>query len=108
MIIFQQTVLGPISDEEILKSILELRNKSSCGASDIPPEWLKSLDGQNRMLLHNLFQHWYDQELVPEESLSSQMQLLYKSGARSNIKKHHSISLQCNILKIYSKIIFIE
>ena len=64
-------ILDSISDDEVSQSLSEIKNKSSVGSSGIPPEWLKSLDRSNRNLLRKLFQHWYDEERFPKDSLVS-------------------------------------
>ena len=98
-------ITGSISDEEIDKVIHGLCNRSSTESSDIQPEFLKALNAQNWWHLWGVFQNYMYEESVPSAALLSRMQLLFKSGSKADILNHWSVSLQCNILKVYTKVI---
>ena len=101
----QEEMLGDITIAEIKKAIKQLKNNSSTGATDILPEWLKCLSDANLEYLQLLFQKWWDTGILPPESQISLVSFLYKKGSTSDLGHYRSLSLGCNLCKIYNRIL---
>ena len=101
----QENMLGKITLQEIRKAINQLKHNSSTGATDIVSEWLKCISDGNLEYLQLLFQKWWDTETLPTESQLSLVTFLHKKGSTADLGHYRSLSLGCNLCKIYNRIL---
>ena len=99
------SVTSRIMFSEVKTAISQLKNNSSSGSTDIVPEWLKALNDFNILELVDLFNIWWDEEFYPEEGLDSLITLLHKKGVFNRIENYRTLSLGCNLCKIYNRVI---
>ena len=99
------TVTSHITFTEVKTAISQLKNNSSTGSTDIVPEWLKALNDFNILELVSLFNIWWDEEFYPEEGQDSLITLLHKKGVFNRIENYRTLSLGCNLCKIYNRVI---
>lgn len=90
---------------ELKEALKMLKPGSAAGPSDIPPELLKNMSSGMQVNILNLFQQWWDSEVFPEAGQTAKVTLLHKGGDLHDIERYRTLSLNCNICKIYLRII---
>lgn len=90
---------------ELKKAMRQIKPGTSVGPSDIPPACLKNLSPQAEEYLLRLFQLWWNREYFPEEGQNATVTLLHKGGDPHEISRYRTLSLNCNLCKLYLRII---
>ena len=55
-----------------------------------------------------MFQEWLDNKIVPKLAQCSKISLLHKKGSKDNIENYRTLSVCCNIAKLFSIIIYLH
>ena len=97
-----------VTMEEIIESLKSVKSNTSSGYSDIPPEWIKNLSLEVINVIRELFQSWWESGILPNESQISLVYLLHKSGRKDLIENFRSLSLGCNLCKLFSRIMYLR
>jgi len=90
---------------ETEKAIRRLRNGTSAGSTNIPPECIKEWPMEMIQYITIMFNKWYEQAFFPELGKLQAVTLLHKKGPKTKIKNYRTLSLGCNISKIYLTIL---
>lgn len=98
--------LGPIQSAEIEIAAKRFKNEGDPGTSDIPTKLFKHLSLAARLRLAVLFNDWWDNRNYPAEGELSRVTLLPKQGKQeSSLKSYHTLSVGCNLCKLYLRVI---
>ena len=103
-----EQLLADISIQEVNVAIKFLKLGTSSGATDIIPEALKDLGIRSRFALNRLFQNWLEFGVIPAEAQATCITLLHKSGQRDLIQNYRTLSVLCNIFKLFSRILYLR
>ncbi len=90
-----------ITVKEIKDAIHKLKNNTSAGTTNIPPEFIKQWPEEMTHLCHALFNKWFDSSYFPEIGKTQEVTLLHKKGSKSKIKNYRTLCLGCNLCKLY-------
>jgi len=90
---------------ELEKALQQTNVKSAVGPSDLPPLFLTHLGTRMEEQLLLLFQGWWDSEYFPPEGQVARVSLLYKSGDPLLLASYRTLSLNCNLCKLYLRLI---
>ena len=96
---------APITHDEVIKSILKLKNGKACGKDGITAEFYKSSCHFVSPLLVRIFNQILDSGIFPETWSESVIIPVYKSGSRDNPSNYRGISLINVMYKIFSIIV---
>jgi len=94
-----------IKEWEICKAIKMLKCNTSAGFTNIPPEFILKNKTIMTPLLGLLFQKWWDEENLPQETTKSKVTMLHKKGATDKLNNYRTIAVGCNISKTYLRIV---
>ena len=103
-----EQLLSPITIQEVNAAIKFLKLGTSSGAMDIIPEALKAVGIESRFVLNRLFQNWLEFGVIPAEAQVTHVTLLHKSGRRDLIQNYRTLSVSCNIFKLFSRILYMR
>ena len=103
-----EQLITPITIEEVNAAIKFLKLGTSSGATDIIPEALRALGIESRFALNRLFQNWLEFGIIPPEAQMSRVTLLHKSGRRDLIQNYRTLSVSCNIFKLFTRILYMR
>ena len=94
-----------ISVTELDKACMRLRNGTASGSTEIPPELIKEWPLEMKEVVCKVFNTWYDTGFFPEMGKQQKVTLLHKKGVRTRIANYRTLSMGCNICKIYLSIL---
>lgn len=97
--------LKPISENEIMKTINELKNKSSPGEDKISSKILKFLNSVIAKPLCYIFNLCFEKGIFPNKLKISIVTPVYKTGDRTIVSNYRPISVISNIGKVLEKCI---
>ena len=94
-----------MTESDVLKAVISLKNKTSEGHDRIPVRVLK--DGISILIkpLTILFNKIYIQKSLPEQWLISKTIPIFKKGDKNKIENYRPISNLCSCSKIFEKLI---
>ncbi|XP_056641545.1 craniofacial development protein 2-like [Diorhabda sublineata] len=97
--------LPEIEEEEIVKSLNQLKNGKAAGDDNIIPEMLK--EGGSLLIreLKSLFNTCLTEGRIPQDWNTAIVILIYKKGDPSNLENYRPISLLSQIYKLFMRII---
>ena len=92
---------------EIDLAIKKLKSNTSAGVTKIVPEALKCLNSEVRANLWYMFHNWFEKKEVPLVAKhSSDICLLHKGGRKDDVENYRTLSVQCNIGKLYPSMLY--
>ena len=98
----------PISENETLKIIKNLKNKNSYGVDGISNVLLKSISNEVVKLLTLVNIQLLETGIFPNAFKTSTVIPIYKKGDKANISNYRLISILPNISKIFERVIHIQ
>ena len=96
---------GPISIHEIKTALKNLKNGKAAGAENIPPEALKAGGQTSVNILHDLINHIWETETIPQEWRKGLLVKLPKKGNIGYCENWRGITLLSTPSKLLSSII---
>ncbi len=94
-----------ITYKELDDAIKRLKNGTSSGTTNIPPEFIKNWPEEMKHMALTLFNRWYETGFFPDIGKTQDVTLLHKKGSKSDIKNYRTLCLGCNLCKIYLTIL---
>ena len=104
--IIEQILHGPITYNEIDKSLNNLKAGKACGSDGIGPEFYKVNSSILKEHLYILFNKIFEIQSYPTEWSKSLIYPLHKKGNLANVQNYRGISLLNVISKIFTGILF--
>ncbi|MCP4975685.1 MAG: hypothetical protein GY931_05945, partial [Maribacter sp.] len=95
----------PIQMFEVDKAINQLHSATSVGTTDIPPELLKNLGYRGRQIIFKWSLQIWEQEVFPEQNDVLRTTFLHKKGSTDTLDNYRTLTIGCNICKIYNRIL---
>ncbi len=90
---------------EVDKAIEQLRTATSVGTTDIPPELIKNLDCRGRRAIWKwATKIWNDSDPPPLNDVL-RTTFLHKKGATDTLDNYRTLTIGCNICKLYNRIL---
>jgi hypothetical protein len=83
---------------------MEVTNKSP-GCTNIPPAFLKHMGPIAIITVMWWCQLMWDKEITPDQIGISHITMLYKANKKSDIRNYRTLSVGCNLCKIYLKML---
>ncbi len=94
-----------IKPYEVDKAIHQLRAATSVGTTDIPPELIKNLDCRGRTAIWKWANKvWHDCD-PPHQNDVLRTTFLHKKGVTDTLDNYRTLTIGCNICKVYNRII---
>ncbi len=90
---------------EVAIAIKGLRNGTSDGPTDIPIFALKNSTGTALMAMTKLFNDWFQTADYPLQGQQAEVTLLHKKGNRNDINNYRTLSVNCNLCKVYLRVL---
>ena len=94
-----------ITIEELNAVLKKSKNKKAPGPDNLPMDYLKMLDEENRKELLKTFNSWFNKRHIESELAEANIATLYKKGDTKLISNYRPISLLNAIYKLYSAIL---
>ncbi len=94
-----------ITEWELDKAINQLHTGTSAGTTDIPPELIKHINDSGRKIIFKWVRSTWATGELPEENDKSRSIFLHKKGSTSTLDNYRSITMGCNICKLYNRIL---
>ncbi len=91
---------------EIETAINELRNGTSAGTSDIPPEFIKAISPAMMEVVHIWVNCCWKEKAMPDENNLARSILLHKKGPSTLLQNYRTLAVGCNICKLYMRILY--
>ena len=95
-----------ISTLEVDVAIKRIKPGTSAGVTDILPEAIRGLSEKVQATIWQMLQSWFEKKEVPNTVQSSKICLLHKSGRKDNVKNYRTLSVQCNLGKIFPTLLY--
>ncbi|MCP4976533.1 MAG: hypothetical protein GY931_10265, partial [Maribacter sp.] len=95
----------PIQKFEVDKAIDQLHSSTSAGTTDIPPEFLKNLGSRGRQFIFKWSLQIWEEEVFPEQNDVLRTTFLHKKGSTDTLDNYRTLTIGCNICKIYNRIL---
>lgn len=97
---------GPISQEEIRKCVLNLKNDKACGDDNIINEYIKNTLDKFLNIYEKLFNIIFDTGVIPSSWLSGIIKPIYKNkGDSNNPKNYRPITIVSCLGKLFTSIL---
>ena len=93
-----------ITIEELNAILHKLKKRKAAGPDDLPIEFYKWLDQENRTQVLNLLNHWWNTGDFPKHKLDAYVASIFKKGDPKKQENYRPISLLNSIYKIYTAI----
>ena len=102
----QEPLNQPFTSKELDKVIKNLKVNKCPGEDGIPNEIIKSISGNYRQSLLNMYNFMWTKEKIPNSLLKVNIKSLYKGkGPTADLKNHRGIFISNTIFKVYEGLI---
>ena len=102
----KELLIQELTMDEMLMVIKETKTANkSAGLSNIPPEFIKWASYEMKEYIFDWICHMWREEITPVESGKSTITMLHKKGDKSKIKNYRTLSVGCNVCKVFLKLI---
>ena len=101
----KESMVKDISMEEVEEAIRKLKVDTSSGTMDIPVILIKKAPGEWVSLLREWMNATLDQEKWPRQSKRMDVTLLHKKGPTEVLQNYRTLSVGCNICKLFTRVI---
>lgn len=95
--------LRPVSYDEIYRIIKNLKNKSSYGVDELPPNLIRKCADELTLPLHMLVNQSFEEGQFPDSLKIAIIKPIYKKGEKTNPKNYRPIALLPTFSKIFEK-----
>ena len=96
----------PITRQEVIEAIKELKAGTSAGTTDIPPDFLKHLPESGLDQMVELCKEWWESESMPPENDTTESRFLHKKGSTATLDNYRTLATGCNICKVYLRVVY--
>ena len=103
-----QFTFTPVSENEILKIIMSLKNKKSYCIDGISNVLLKSIPNKIIKPLTLIINQSLETEILPNAFKTSKVIPIYKKGDKANLNNYRPISMLPTISKIFKRVIHMQ
>ena len=69
-----------LTEEELAYAVRRPKRRKAPGPDEIPIEFFKEVNDDNRKKVLEILNLWWEEESVPEEALRARVVLIYKNG----------------------------
>ena len=97
--------LEKIKMGELISVVKKAKRRKAAGPDEVPMEIIKEMDDDNKELILELLNQWWENEEIPKEQLQARIALIFKKGSTDKFEKYIPISLLNTLYKIYAAII---
>ncbi len=100
-----ESMAGHLEGWEVDRAIGQLRNGTSSGTTDIPPEMIKHLSYDSRIIILGWMRQLWDTSDMPKENDRAKSIFLHKKGDTHTLDNYRTITTGCNLCKVYNRVL---
>lgn len=97
--------MEPLSLEELLGAIANIKSRKAPGPDDVPIELFKEMGVHLVYPYLDLLNEWFTTAFIPREGLLARVAPIYKKGDSSQYANYRPTSLLSTLYKLFKKIL---